>query len=209
MTKQQKLSLNIWLLVSVISQLSWQMMLSYSGIASMLVSFLVGLYYNTLIAWIIWYLFNSFQNPLPWTQCPLNDNGTGISISLHSAHTYTPNTIASFFMFIYFPFRIHTRVSAELHCGLLLLPCDSEQLNLYSWVWRNPVAHSTLPTCCMDTRSYLLHKGHQNLRQGLSNNQFIDHLFSTPAFLGWLCFACRASLSCKVHLRWQIKVTWM
>uniref|UniRef100_A0A671U374 Transporter n=1 Tax=Sparus aurata TaxID=8175 RepID=A0A671U374_SPAAU len=47
------------------------------GIASMLVSFLVGLYYNTLIAWIIWYLFNSFQNPLPWTQCPLNDNGTG------------------------------------------------------------------------------------------------------------------------------------
>ncbi|XP_036948236.1 sodium-dependent neutral amino acid transporter B(0)AT1-like [Acanthopagrus latus] len=47
------------------------------GIASMLVSFLVGLYYNTLIAWIIWYLFNSFQDPLPWTQCPLNDNGTG------------------------------------------------------------------------------------------------------------------------------------
>ncbi|KAM9838294.1 sodium-dependent neutral amino acid transporter B(0)AT1-like [Aulostomus maculatus] len=47
------------------------------GIASMLVSFLVALYYNTLIAWIMWYLFNSFQNPLPWTQCPLNDNGTG------------------------------------------------------------------------------------------------------------------------------------
>lgn len=48
------------------------------GVASMLVSFLVGLYYNTLIAWIMWYLFNSFQDPLPWTQCPLNDNGTGI-----------------------------------------------------------------------------------------------------------------------------------
>ncbi|XP_062265973.1 sodium-dependent neutral amino acid transporter B(0)AT1-like [Platichthys flesus] len=47
------------------------------GIASMLVSFLVGLYYNTLIAWILWYLFNSFQSPLPWTQCPLNDNRTG------------------------------------------------------------------------------------------------------------------------------------
>uniref|UniRef100_A0A8C4NK07 Solute carrier family 6 member 19 n=1 Tax=Dicentrarchus labrax TaxID=13489 RepID=A0A8C4NK07_DICLA len=25
----------------------------------------------------MWYLFNSFQSPLPWTQCPLNDNGTG------------------------------------------------------------------------------------------------------------------------------------
>ncbi|XP_054620657.1 sodium-dependent neutral amino acid transporter B(0)AT1-like [Dunckerocampus dactyliophorus] len=47
------------------------------GIASMLVSFLVALYYNTLIAWIMWYLFNSFQSPLPWTQCPLNDNRTG------------------------------------------------------------------------------------------------------------------------------------
>ncbi|XP_053189971.1 sodium-dependent neutral amino acid transporter B(0)AT1-like [Scomber japonicus] len=47
------------------------------GIASMLVSFFVALYYNTLIAWIMWYLFNSFQTPLPWTQCPLNDNGTG------------------------------------------------------------------------------------------------------------------------------------
>ncbi|XP_068567036.1 sodium-dependent neutral amino acid transporter B(0)AT1-like [Cebidichthys violaceus] len=47
------------------------------GIASMLVSLLVGLYYNTLLAWILWYLFNSFQDPLPWTQCPLNDNGTG------------------------------------------------------------------------------------------------------------------------------------
>uniref|UniRef100_A0A665THN6 Transporter n=1 Tax=Echeneis naucrates TaxID=173247 RepID=A0A665THN6_ECHNA len=46
------------------------------GIASMLVSFLVGLYYNTLIAWIMWYFFNSFQDPLPWSQCPLNDNGT-------------------------------------------------------------------------------------------------------------------------------------
>ncbi|XP_039877056.1 sodium-dependent neutral amino acid transporter B(0)AT1-like [Simochromis diagramma] len=47
------------------------------GIASMLVSLLIGLYYNTLIAWIMWYLFNSFQDPLPWNQCPLNDNRTG------------------------------------------------------------------------------------------------------------------------------------
>ncbi|XP_008285848.1 sodium-dependent neutral amino acid transporter B(0)AT1-like [Stegastes partitus] len=46
------------------------------GIASMLVSLLIGLYYNTLIAWIMWYLFNSFQSPLPWAQCPLNENRT-------------------------------------------------------------------------------------------------------------------------------------
>nr|XP_015811198.2 sodium-dependent neutral amino acid transporter B(0)AT1 [Nothobranchius furzeri] len=46
------------------------------GVGSMLVSFFVGLYYNTLIAWILWYLLNSFQDPLPWTQCPFNENKT-------------------------------------------------------------------------------------------------------------------------------------
>uniref|UniRef100_A0A671PER9 Transporter n=1 Tax=Sinocyclocheilus anshuiensis TaxID=1608454 RepID=A0A671PER9_9TELE len=47
------------------------------GIASMLVSFLVGMYYNTIIAWVMWYFFNSFQDPLPWSQCPINENRTG------------------------------------------------------------------------------------------------------------------------------------
>lgn len=43
----------------------------------MFVSFLVGLYYNTIIAWVMWYFFNSFQEPLPWSQCPLDINRTG------------------------------------------------------------------------------------------------------------------------------------
>ncbi|XP_034854681.1 sodium-dependent neutral amino acid transporter B(0)AT1 [Mirounga leonina] len=46
------------------------------GIASMFVSFMVGFYYNTIIAWVMWYFFNSFQDPLPWSECPLNDNRT-------------------------------------------------------------------------------------------------------------------------------------
>lgn len=65
------------------------MFLSDSGIASMLVSLLVGLYYNTLIAWILWYLFNSFQDPLPWNYCPLNENKTGIF--LPKSHTILLN----------------------------------------------------------------------------------------------------------------------
>ncbi|TRY97398.1 hypothetical protein DNTS_032905, partial [Danionella cerebrum] len=48
------------------------------GIASMLVSFMVGMYYNTIIARVMWYFFNSFQDPLPWSQCPVNDNLTGL-----------------------------------------------------------------------------------------------------------------------------------
>ncbi|XP_071377562.1 sodium-dependent neutral amino acid transporter B(0)AT1-like [Centroberyx affinis] len=57
------------------------------GIASMLVSLLVGLYYNTIMAWIMWYLFNSFQDPLPWTQCPLNENGTGFVAECEQSST--------------------------------------------------------------------------------------------------------------------------
>ncbi|KAJ8354408.1 hypothetical protein SKAU_G00219750 [Synaphobranchus kaupii] len=48
------------------------------GIASMCVSFMISLYYNTIIAWVMWYFFNSFQDPLPWSQCPLNMNKTGL-----------------------------------------------------------------------------------------------------------------------------------
>uniref|UniRef100_A0A674NQR4 Transporter n=1 Tax=Takifugu rubripes TaxID=31033 RepID=A0A674NQR4_TAKRU len=47
------------------------------GMASMIVSFCVSLFYNTIIAWVLWYFFHSFQDPLPWSQCPLNENSTG------------------------------------------------------------------------------------------------------------------------------------
>ncbi|XP_030644355.1 inactive sodium-dependent neutral amino acid transporter B(0)AT3 [Chanos chanos] len=50
--------------------------LSGVGIASMLVSFLVSLFYNTILAWVLWYFFHSFQEPLPWRDCPLNKNLT-------------------------------------------------------------------------------------------------------------------------------------
>ncbi|XP_033754955.1 sodium- and chloride-dependent transporter XTRP3-like [Pecten maximus] len=40
------------------------------GIASCFVSFWVALYYNTIIAWCIYYLVQSFRDPLPWAQCP-------------------------------------------------------------------------------------------------------------------------------------------
>lgn len=40
------------------------------GIASAIVSFIVALYYNTIIAWCLIYLFHSFESPLPWSECP-------------------------------------------------------------------------------------------------------------------------------------------
>ena len=43
------------------------------GLASVVVCFLVSLYYNVIIAWCVFYFFKSFQNPLPWSSCPLEE----------------------------------------------------------------------------------------------------------------------------------------
>ncbi|XP_073319252.1 inactive sodium-dependent neutral amino acid transporter B(0)AT3-like [Pagrus major] len=47
------------------------------GIASMTVSFPLSIFYNTILAWVLWYFFHSFQNPLPWSQCPVNESRMG------------------------------------------------------------------------------------------------------------------------------------
>ena len=48
------------------------------GLASAAVSFSVALYYNTIMAWCLLYLVQSFQDPLPWSTCPsvTNENIT-------------------------------------------------------------------------------------------------------------------------------------
>ncbi|XP_023287965.1 sodium- and chloride-dependent transporter XTRP3 isoform X2 [Orussus abietinus] len=40
------------------------------GIASCIVTFFVALYYNVIITWCFYYLFNSIEDPLPWATCP-------------------------------------------------------------------------------------------------------------------------------------------
>ncbi|XP_013361359.1 PREDICTED: sodium-dependent neutral amino acid transporter B(0)AT3 isoform X8 [Chinchilla lanigera] len=47
------------------------------GLGCFTVSFLVSLYYNTVLVWVLWYFLNSFQQPLPWAACPPNLNRTG------------------------------------------------------------------------------------------------------------------------------------
>ncbi|XP_020665669.1 sodium-dependent neutral amino acid transporter SLC6A17 [Pogona vitticeps] len=46
------------------------------GFASLLVCLFVGLYYNVIIGWSIFYFFKSFQYPLPWSECPILKNGS-------------------------------------------------------------------------------------------------------------------------------------
>ncbi|XP_033854640.2 sodium- and chloride-dependent transporter XTRP3-like [Acipenser ruthenus] len=46
------------------------------GIASVVVSIFLTIYYNVINAWAFWYLFHSFQGTLPWAECPLSSNLT-------------------------------------------------------------------------------------------------------------------------------------
>lgn len=39
------------------------------GIASVAISFIMSTYYNLVITWALYYLFSSFQDPLPWGSC--------------------------------------------------------------------------------------------------------------------------------------------
>lgn len=57
-----------------------------TGLGSFSVSFLISLYYNTVLTWVLWYLLNSFQHPLPWSACPLDLNQTGNAKDQGSSH---------------------------------------------------------------------------------------------------------------------------
>ncbi|KAJ0066648.1 hypothetical protein NL108_016752, partial [Boleophthalmus pectinirostris] len=46
------------------------------GLASVVTSLYVCLYYNIINGWSFWYLFHSFQAVLPWSTCPLSANRT-------------------------------------------------------------------------------------------------------------------------------------
>ncbi|XP_037306593.2 sodium-dependent neutral amino acid transporter B(0)AT2 [Pungitius pungitius] len=46
------------------------------GFASCMVCFFVALYYNVIIGWSLFYFSQSFQQPLPWDECPLVKNKT-------------------------------------------------------------------------------------------------------------------------------------
>uniref|UniRef100_A0AC34GV19 Uncharacterized protein n=1 Tax=Panagrolaimus sp. ES5 TaxID=591445 RepID=A0AC34GV19_9BILA len=48
------------------------------GVSAAVVSFLVGLYYNVIITWCVYYLYNSFTLTLPWSECPKEANGSTV-----------------------------------------------------------------------------------------------------------------------------------
>lgn len=47
------------------------------GYSMLIISFLVSVYYNTIIAWVLYYLFESFRGDVPWRDCNNEWNSLG------------------------------------------------------------------------------------------------------------------------------------
>ena len=60
------------------------------GIAMAFISFVVGVYYTMISGWSLFYLFESFQDPLPWSTCPRELQN--ISVGLQSLEIPYPET---------------------------------------------------------------------------------------------------------------------
>ncbi|KAF5891430.1 sodium-dependent neutral amino acid transporter B(0)AT2-like, partial [Clarias magur] len=58
------------------------------GYSSCVVCFFVALYYNVIICWSLFYLFKSFQSPLPWENCPKEGNTTVRECAASSPTSY-------------------------------------------------------------------------------------------------------------------------
>lgn len=42
------------------------------GLSMVMVAMLVAVYYSAIVAFILFYMFASFQSPLPWSRCSSN-----------------------------------------------------------------------------------------------------------------------------------------
>ena len=69
------------------------------GLASAVVCVLVSMYYNMIIAWCFYYLFASFQDPLPYSFCPDGPNCTTNEVCKLAGRTqyywYTKTLVAT------------------------------------------------------------------------------------------------------------------
>lgn len=69
------------------------------GLASVVVCFLVSLYYNVIIAWCLFYFFKSFQSPLPWSSCPLEPVTLGNVTVMEPVHECKVTSATTYFWY--------------------------------------------------------------------------------------------------------------
>ena len=55
------------------------------GAAMVVVSIFVGVYYNMIVGWALYYFLQSFQDPLPWKACPVSTQNVACDSSIPNA----------------------------------------------------------------------------------------------------------------------------
>ncbi|TNM84676.1 hypothetical protein fugu_008854 [Takifugu bimaculatus] len=70
------------------------------GMASVAISFIMCTYYNLVITWALYYLFSSFQAPLPWQTC--NNTWNTPNCTDHATNSsYSSTASQEFFKCVY------------------------------------------------------------------------------------------------------------
>lgn len=87
--RMRKAAISCWNLVSPFA--------AGIGIASAAVSFVIGLYYNTMVAWTLLYLWGSLihQDPLPYSVCPPHSYSHTSEASVFLKNNINNKTIAN------------------------------------------------------------------------------------------------------------------
>lgn len=69
------------------------------GLASAITSFNVAIYYNAIIMWCFFYLFHSFQYPLPWATCPTENVTMGNTSIIREVEECSKGGATSYFWY--------------------------------------------------------------------------------------------------------------
>uniref|UniRef100_A0A3Q3QS97 Transporter n=1 Tax=Monopterus albus TaxID=43700 RepID=A0A3Q3QS97_MONAL len=83
------------------------------GVASVAISFIMCTYYNVIITWALYYLFNSFQSPLPWQNC--NNTWNTPNCTNHA----TNNSFSSTPSYEFFKYKMLEQTSGLEETGVM------------------------------------------------------------------------------------------
>jgi solute carrier family 6 serotonin transporter-like protein 4 len=67
------------------------------GYAICLIDIYMGMYYNTIIGWAVYYLFASFASQLPWMSCDNQWNTVDCANVLHPRNNRSTSPAREFF----------------------------------------------------------------------------------------------------------------
>ena len=111
-------------ILSFLSSKSFEILYFFSGLgyASVIVSGLIGLYYNVVITHVLYYLYSSFTGKLPWMDCD-NAWNTDKCFSHHAAVVNGTSSVNGKFK----PLRVHHRDTA------ILCAWQSIKLSVQNW----------------------------------------------------------------------------